>query len=84
MGKTNPLNENDLKDFIKLSKTQKPSDNSWTIDIDKINKETLDLSVQNPNIIEEIDNRTPEQIIFEIEKLDKQSTEALKEIKKLL
>ena len=84
MGKTNPLNENDLKDFIKLSKTQKPSDNSWTIDIDKINKETLDLSVQNPNIVEEIDNRTPEQIIFEIEKLDKQSTEALKEIKKLL
>tara|TARA_A100001015_G_C14975179_1_gene706925 strand:- start:209 stop:1666 length:1458 start_codon:yes stop_codon:yes gene_type:complete len=84
MGKTNPLNENDLEDFVKLVKTQEPSKNSWTIDIDKINKKTLDLGVQNPNIVEEIDNRTPEQIIIEIEKLDKQSAETFKEIKKLL
>ena len=39
MGKTNSLNENDLEDFIKLAKTQKLSDNSWSIDIDKINKD---------------------------------------------
>jgi len=84
MGKTNSLNDNDLEDFIKLSKEQKLSDNSWLIDIDKINKKTLDLGVQNPNIVEEIDNRTPEQIISEIEKLDKQNVETLKEIKKLL
>ncbi len=84
MGKTNSLNENDLVDFIKLSKEQKLSDNSWSIDFNEINKETLDLSVQNPNKIEEIDNRTPEQIIFEIEKLDKQSSVILKKIKDLL
>ena len=84
MGKTNSLNENDLDDFIKLSKEQKQSDNSWLIDIDKINKETLDLSVQNPNIVEEIDNRTTKQIISEIEELDKQSSEILKLIKKIL
>ncbi len=84
MGKTNPLNESDLEDFIKLEKTKKLSDNSWSINIDKINKETLDLAVQNPNIVEEIDERTPEQIISEIEKLDKDSIKFLKEIKKLL
>ena len=71
MGKTNSLNENDLEDFIKLAKTKKISDNSWLIDIDKINKETLDLGVQNPNIVEEIDERTPEEIISEIEEIDK-------------
>ena len=84
MGKTNSLNENDLEDFIKLAQEKKSSDNSWSVDIDKINKESLDLSAQNPNIVEEIENRTPEQIISEIEKLDKQSSIFLKKIKDLL
>lgn len=84
MGKTNSLNENDLEDFIKLSKTQKLSDNSWSIDIDKINKDTLDLGVSNPNIVEEVDERTPEEIISEIEELNKQSSDIFKNIKKLL
>ena len=84
IGKTNPLNENDLADFIKLAKTQKLGDNSWSLDIEKINKETLDLSIQNPNKNEEIDERTPEDIILEIEELDKQSKDELKKIKELL
>ena len=84
MGKTNSLNENDLTDFIKLAKTRKLSDNSWSIDIEKINKDTWDLGVKNPNKIEEIDERTPSQIVSEIEELDKQSEEALKAIKELL
>jgi len=84
MGKTNSLNESDLEDFIKLSKTQKLSDNSWAIDIDKINKETLDISVKNPNIVEEIDNRTPEQIISEIEEIDRETSITLKKIKDLI
>lgn len=84
MGKTNSLNENDLEDFIKLAKTQKASDNSWAIEVDIINKETLDLKVQNPNIIEEIESRTAEEIISEIEKLDKETTRILNSIKNLL
>jgi len=84
LGKTNSLNENDLADFIKLSKTQKLSENSWSIDIDKINKETLELGVKNPNIVEEIDERTPEEIISEIEELDKQNETILKKIKEIL
>ena len=84
MGKTNSLNENDLEDFIKLAKTHKLSDNSWLVDIDKINNETLDMGVKNPNIVEEIDNRTPEQIISEIEELDKKSQDQLQILKKYL
>ena len=84
MGKTNSLNENDLEDFIKLAKTQKLSHNSWTIDIDNIDKDTLDLGTSNPNIVEEVDERTPEEIISEIEELDKQSSDIIKKIKKLL
>jgi len=84
MGKSNSLNENDLEDFIKLAKAQKPSDNSWSIDLEKINKETLDMGVSNPNIKEELDERTPLEIISEIEELDKQSAQRLRTIKELV
>ena len=84
MGKTNPLNENDLEDFIKLARTQKLSDNSWSVNLKQINKDTLDLSVKNPNTKEIIDERTPEEIINEIKKLDKESSDLLIKIEKLL
>ena len=84
MGKTNSLNEKDLEDFIKLAKTQKTNQDSWLISINEINKETLDLGVKNPNTVEEIDNRSPEEIIKEIKELDKQSSETLEAIKELL
>lgn len=84
MGKTNSLNENDLKDFVQLSKIKKTSNNSWLINIDNINKEILDLSSKNPNTIEDVDKRTPQQIISEIEELDLQNNKALKSIKDLI
>ena len=84
MGKTNSLNENDLENFIKLSKNKKESDDSWSISIDKVNLKTLDLTVNNPNKVEEIDNRTPEEIILEIEKLNKEEELVLQKIKKLI
>ena len=84
MGKTNALNEGDLEDFIRLSKTQKLSYNSWSIGIEKINKETWELGVKNPNIIVETDERTPSKIIDEIEEIEKNSATLLKKIKELL
>ena len=84
MGKTNSLNENDLVDFIKLVKEKSLSDNSWLVDKSKINQDILDISVQNPNVVEETDERTPGQIINEIEELDNKSSEIIKKIKKLI
>ena len=84
MGKTNPLNESDLNDFIKTYETKQFSKNSWVVDIGSVNTETWDLTVINPNIVEEVDNRTPQEIIYEIEKLDSQASEELQKIKELL
>ena len=84
MGKTNALNENDLKDFIETFETKKLSKRSWILDFEKINKETYELTVNNPNIVEEIDIRTPQEIISEIEKLDIEANKALQKIKELL
>ena len=84
LGKTNPLNQKDLAEFLELAKTQKESDNSWMIDVADINKETYDLTVNNPNIVEEVDDRTPQEIIEEIEQLNIKASESLKAIKELL
>ena len=84
MGKTNPLNERDLAEFVEMAKTQQLSENSWLVSEDDINKDTWDLSVNNPNRVEEVDNRTPQEIIAEIEELDAQAAEALQAIKGLL
>jgi type I restriction enzyme M protein len=84
LGKTNSLNENDLELFIKLAKSQKLSDNSWSLDIKKVNTSTFDISVKNPNVVELKDKRTPDEIILEIENLDKDLTKTLKKIKELI
>jgi type I restriction enzyme M protein len=84
LGKTNPLNEKDLEDFIALQKTQAESENSWIIDISDINQDTFDLSVKNPNALEQAPLRSPEEILKEMDKLDQQSKNILKTIKGLL
>ena len=84
MGKTNPLNERDLAEFVEMARKQKLSDNSWLVDVSSVNKDTYDLTVNNPNRKEETDERTPLEIIAEIEELDRQAAEALQAIKELL
>ena len=49
LGKTNPLNDDDLKEFVALQAKFKDSENSWTVDAKTIDKATFDLSVKNPN-----------------------------------
>ncbi|MDD4983554.1 MAG: class I SAM-dependent DNA methyltransferase [Candidatus ainarchaeum sp.] len=84
LGKTNPLNEKDLEEFVKLQKTKADSDNSWTVNINDINTDTYDLSVRNPNKKEETVLRDPQEILREIATLDKESADILKLIKGLL
>ena len=83
MGKTNPLKEHDMAEFVEMASTQRLSDNSWCVEAEKVNKDTWDLTVRNPNRVDETDNRTPAEIIREIEELDKQAASALKTIKGL-
>ena len=84
LGKTNPLNEQDLAEFIDLQKTKSDSENSWTVDVSKINKKTFDLLVKNPNKNNEVVLRDPKEIIVEIKKLDKESSDILKNISELI
>ena len=84
LGKTNSLNEKDLKEFTELFKKQGEGNNSWLLKVKDINKETYDLGVKNPNRKEVIDNRSPKEILTEIEKLDSESATTIGVIKKEL
>lgn len=84
MGKTNPLNDKDLKDFVIQQKTFADSEQSWSVDISEIDQSTWDLSVKNPNKNDEVILREPSAIIEEIMALDKESEEILLGIQELL
>lgn len=84
MGKTNPLNDNDLKDFVTLQRTFSDSDQSWSVDTSDIEQSTWDLSLKNPNKNDEVVLREPSVIIEEIMALDKESEAILNSIQRLL
>jgi len=84
LGKTNPLNDGDLIDFIDRQLTFADSPKSWSVDAKDIDKETYDLSVKNPYGGEAVIHRTPQVIMDEIAALDAESAEVLANIRGLL
>jgi len=84
LGKTNPLNDDDLAEFITLQKTGADSPKSWSVDAASIDPATFDLSVKNPNGGEIVAHRSPHQIMEEIAALDAESAEVLANIRGLL
>jgi type I restriction enzyme M protein len=94
MGKTNPLNDKDLKEFVdlqivavsnnKADKEKGETDKSWSLPISDIDQATYDLSVKNPNTEEAAPLREPKVIIDDIIALDKESEAILAKIQELL
>jgi type I restriction enzyme M protein len=84
LGKTNPLNDDDLAEFVGLQKSFANSDKSWSVDASKIDAASFDLSVKNPNNVQEVVHRDPQEILAEIAALDAESAEVLANIQKLL
>ena len=84
MGKTNPLNDADMKEFIALQKTKEATTKSWSVDIADVKTHNYDLSVKNPNKGQETILRAPSEILFEMKSLDEESIEILNEISDML
>ena len=82
MGKTNPLNDKDLEEFIDLK--NKTRDKVRMLKIGDVDKNTYDLSVKNPNLPEKEPLRDPKEILKEMEVLDSQTNVILKSIKDFL
>ncbi len=84
LGKTNPLNDEDLKDFLELQAGFRPSKKSWSVNVADIDSTTFDLSVKNPNTSGTAPRRCPNQIITNIDKLDAEAASILNTILMLL
>jgi len=84
LGKTNPLNDRDLAEFVELQKTFADSPKSWSVDVDSIDPVSWDLSVKNPHGGEAAALRSPQEIMAEIAALDAESAEVLGNIRALL
>ena len=80
LGKTNALNDGDLKEFVELQAGFADSEKSWTVEAEEVDGESFDLSAKNPNAPEEAPLREPREILAEIARLDKESAELLGEI----
>lgn len=84
LGKGSPLSENDLAEFIELQKPKADGENSWSLDISKIDQKTFDLSVKNPNKKDENVLREPREILKEMEGLNKKSDIFIKKVEQFL
>lgn len=84
MGKTNPLNDGDLAEFVTLQASFATSPKSWSVERSAIDPVSFDLSVKNPDAGEVVALRSPEAILEEITALDLKSAGILAEIRALL
>jgi type I restriction enzyme M protein len=83
MGKTNPLNDADLAEFVSLQSTFADSAKSWSVDVESVNATTFDLSVKNPTVGEVVAHRSPQAIMDEIAALDAEAAGVLASIREL-
>ena len=81
--KTNPMTEKDLEEFLTLQKTKAESEHSWLLDVSTLGDD-YDLSVKNPNKVEEVDERTPQEIANSIVEFNEMNQNLLNEILALL
>lgn len=84
LGKTNPLNDEDLADFVERQKSFADSAQSWSVDVTTIDTAIYDLSVKNPNGGDEVVLRTPQDILDEIAALDAESAQLQAIIRELV
>ena len=73
LGKKEPINEDDLKEFLNYQVDKKESSNSWLLPIEEIDKDDWIIKFNNPNnkIIKKLNNF--QSIAKEIIKLDSKS-----------
>ena len=84
MGKTNPLNDTDLAEFVSMQAGRTLGDKAWIVRVDNLDETTCDLSVKNPNTPEEAPLRAPSEIIEDMLARDAETAEILANIRGML
>lgn len=84
MGKTNPLNDKDMAEFVSIHKEMSNTEKSWLFNVNDIDETNFDLAPKNPNKPEEEALRSPEVILEEMQTLDEETSSLLANIKELI
>ncbi len=84
MGKTNPLNDDDLAEFVELQRARADGPKSWIVNSADLAETTWDLSVKNPNAPEAAALRNPETIIADMLARDAETADILEKIRGML
>lgn len=84
LGKTNPLNDKDLEEFVTLQKTKPETEKSWNVILNESEGSQYDLSVKNPNKPEEAPLREPVLILEEMQELDSETADLLQSLNELV
>ena len=84
MGKTNPLNDGDLAEFVNMQAGRMVGDKAWLVNVSDLDEASYDLSVKNPNAPEEAPLREPQEIIADMLARDAETAEILENIRGML
>jgi type I restriction enzyme M protein len=84
LGKTNPLSDADMADFVEKQAEFAVAPNSWSMAADSLDPATFDLTARNPNAPEAEALRSPAEILDEIARLDAESAKVLARVRELL
>lgn len=84
LGKTNPLDDDDLAEFVELQKSFAEGPKSWKVSRADLDEETFDLSVKNPNAPEVEKLRSPRTIIADMLARDAETAKILEDIRGML
>ena len=84
LGKTNPLNDGDLAEFVELQRSRPNGPNSWIITRADLDESTFDLSVKNPNAPEAEALRSPEEISADMLARDAETAQIREDIRGML
>ncbi len=84
LGKTNPLNDKDMEEFVTLQKTKPETEKSWNFALNDADEKSFDLSAKNPNKPKEEPLRPPNEILKNIADLDKKTQEVIENLKLII
>lgn len=84
LGKTNPLNDADLAEFVALQKTRALGEKSWIVNVADVDAATCDLSVKNPHAPEAAPQRSPQRIIDDMLARDAETAKLLAQVRTML
>lgn len=84
LGKNNPLNDDDLSEFLEMQQSRRTGERSWIIRLSELDSETYDFSSFHQGNHTKEDIREPEEIISTILMRGADATKILEDIRGML